>query len=243
MYKIQKIETSKHAIPLTKAMKDNIIPAFNKGMLVLNGRTGSGKSNLLINLLINKNLYGGYFNEIYYLSPTAGAMDDLVKQLKLKDDHILNEFNEDTLQMILDQQEQKIKDQGMERAAHTSRLCLILDDVISEKKLLNSPQMVQLACACRHRLIMPIILSQSWTRVPRYMRLQANGIFLFPSSSSEVEILTNEYCPPSMNKKDFKKMVGFATADKYSFLFINNGADMKERFRKNLDTILEIKSN
>ena len=41
-------------------------------------------------------------------------------------------------------------------------------------------------------------------------------------------------------RENFKKLVQHATSEPYSFLHINNQVKMKDRYRKNLDTILSI---
>ena len=43
-------------------------------------------------------------------------------------------------------------------------------------------------------------------------------------------------CPSRMNKKRFIEIVNYATADKHSFLSINNKSD--DKLRKNFDIIL-----
>ena len=57
MYKIEPIETEKSKIPLRKCMKDGVIAKFPSST-VFSGRSGSGKSCLLMNIMMltNKNL-------------------------------------------------------------------------------------------------------------------------------------------------------------------------------------------
>ena len=61
--KIEKIETEKNNIPQRAKMKDKTILPFPFS-LIISGRSGSGKTNLLINLLLNSNIYGSYFQYI-----------------------------------------------------------------------------------------------------------------------------------------------------------------------------------
>ena len=54
-----------------------------------------------------------------------------------------------------------------------------------------------------------------------------------------MELLVEEFTPPGMTKKDFMSMVMHATKEKHHFLHINMKVPFNERYRKNLDTILE----
>jgi hypothetical protein len=56
---------------------------------------------------------------------------------------------------------------------------------------------------------------------------------------SEMELLVEEFTPPGMSKKNFMAMVQHATKEKHNFLHINMKVPFEERYRKNLDTILE----
>ena len=108
---------------------------------------------------------------------------------------------------------------------------------------MNGPAMLRLAAMGRHSLASSIILSQSYTRVPRPIRLQANGIILFPSSNSEVVLLCEDLCPPHVHKKQFMQLIERATSDAHSFLYANlMDPDASRRFRRNFSTILSIAS-
>ena len=105
----------------------------------------------------------------------------------------------------------------------------------------SSPEnFTKIFIAGRHYNISVICCGQSWTKFNRVTRLNSSNIMLYPSSGSEVDLLTDEYTPVNSNKKDFKKLVQHATSEPYSFLHINNQVKMKDRYRKNLDTILSI---
>ena len=81
-YSIDVIETLKSKIPQRRAAKDQIMPRYPFSMMIT-GSSGSGKTNLMINILTKMNLYGKYFHKIIVFSPTAGSTDDMYKQLKL----------------------------------------------------------------------------------------------------------------------------------------------------------------
>ena len=84
------------------------------------------------------------------------------------------------------------------------------------------------------------IRDRSWTKLPRVCRLQASDIFFFPSSQSEVEIVSTEFCPPHTTKKQFQELVEHATGEQYQFLYISANSPPDKRFRKNLDKMLSV---
>ncbi len=79
-YDIDVIETAKSKIPQRKCAKDQIMPKFPFSMMIT-GSSGSGKTNLMINIMTKPSLYGKYFHRIAIFSPTAGSADDMYKKL------------------------------------------------------------------------------------------------------------------------------------------------------------------
>ena len=100
--------------------------------------------------------------------------------------------------------------------------------------------MLKLATMGRHSLISSIINTQSYTKVPRAVRLQANSIILFPSNQNEVQLLVDDWTPPHSSKKQFKQLVEHATDGKHSFLYIMAGEPVETRFRKCFGSYLRI---
>ena len=236
-YKIVKIETAKHNIPQRKCAKENIMPRYPFSM-ILSGPSGSGKTNLLINILSNEHLYKDYFHYILVFSPTAGVLDDTYNSLNIPEENFIKKMDATILKKIIDKRFEQIKKQGIEKVAKSSRMLLILDDVIADKKFLQSPEALVLFTLLRHYLISVIILVQAYNAVNRKCRNSANAVACFPSKLSEVETLKDEITPSGMKKKEFEKVIDYCDKDDHSFLFINNHAPKKEKIRCNLDEIL-----
>ena len=120
-------------------------------------------------------------------------------------------------------------------------LVIICDDCVGNKNFIKSDVLTKLAIHGRHNLCSSIICTQSYTKVPRVIRLQAQGLALFPSSQNECRLLCEDYCPPHKSKKDFNKIIDYATDEPFSFLYIQNHcADVKDRYRKKLGNIINI---
>lgn len=264
-YSIVPYETDKSEIKQRKIMEEGIIP-IHPSSIIINGSSGSGKSQLLISLMCRECFWGEsselppseyqkakltqmgekkkknhYFDKLYLFSPTAGTMDDLCKHLlshtPLEKKDIFNTFDESTLMKILDDQEKQIDEVGF---AKSPRICIILDDIQSNAKFLRSETIKKIFIANRHLNTTTILCSQSFKLTPRSCRLQANNIMIFPASNSEVKILLEEFTPGGLTVKEMKEIFDEATGDRHSFLHINKRHPPRTRFRKNLDEILEL---
>lgn len=238
---VKRLKTKKDKIKQPYLAERDVIPRITSCCLFVGG-TGSGKTTLLANLVTNKDMLNAdkWYDETYLISPT-GKTDDIQKHLDLDDDHILTDLEEaaDILGDIMEEASEAIEEQGADKAPQ--RL-IIFDDVVGNSELMSHPNFVKSFIACRHHNFTTMLCSQSWTAMPRKVRLQAQNIFLFPSSNSEMEKITEEYCPPGYDKKAFFALVKFATSDRYSFLHINKRVPFEVRYRKNLDEVIVLES-
>jgi hypothetical protein len=240
---IVKFESNKHKIKERQAMMDNIIPRLGSSTII-NGKSGSGKTNLLLNLCLKKEFYGkikpsdkhGYFELVFLFSPTAES-DDLSEHLGLDKKRIVTDDFENKLEHIFEVQERIIKSKGLDKSP---KILLIYDDMQSNARFMRSKIFTQSFIANRHANITTIFLSQSFTRTPRVCRLQASNIMIFPSSESEIDLLVEEYNPPNTTQKEFYNLVKHATKERFNFLHIATRVEPEKRFRKNLATIISI---
>lgn len=235
---VKPIKTQKNDIKQSPYMEKNIIAKFPSMMLNI-GRSGSGKSTVIAHMCNDPNFYGSYFNHILLFSPT-GETDDLVKCLKLPQKNIITKPTEEKLNEILNSQKHLIKTKGIKWVGENSKILLIFDDIVSDRRFLESPSMLKLAAMGRHFLVSSVINTQSYTKIPRAVRLQANSIIMFPSNQTEVERLVDDWTPPHKSKKEFRSLVAHATSGKHDFIFIHAASEVKDRFRKCFHTFLEI---
>ena len=246
---ISQIETTKDKIEQPDLAKDErmIIPPLGSSV-VISGKSGSGKSTLLANLLKDKRFYGpspakpkGWFDKIFLFSPTANG-DDIQKSLNIPSKYVFTDLSEapELLSVILESQQEKL-DRG--DGAHTvSQVCVIFDDVIGDTKFMNTKEFTKCFYQVRHVNCTTFLCTQHFKRVPRVCRLQANFVFFFQGSQTEVETIVEDFAPPNMSKNDFRSLVDEANREKYSFLTINMKLPWQHRFRKNLDTFLRLPS-
>jgi len=238
-YKIEAVSTEKSKIPQIKASNDQILPRFPFSMMI-SGRSGGGKTNLMINLLTKENMYKNFFHTILVFSPTAGEYDDTYKNLKIPKDNYIKDFNGDTLNTIIELRKKQIKSKGIEYISKNSRMLIILDDIIANRSFLESPEALKMFALLRHYLVSVIVMIQSYNKLPRALRLNCNAVMCFPALSSEIETLKEEITPSGLTKKEFHKVIEYCTKGRYDFLYINNHADPEKRIRKNLDEIIDL---
>ena len=69
-YKIEPVKTSKDAIKHPKLSEESVIPKLCSSTILV-GKSGSGKSVLLHNLMTRKEFFAGCFDKTFLISPTV----------------------------------------------------------------------------------------------------------------------------------------------------------------------------
>lgn len=235
---IQPIKTLRDSVKKTPLQENyNMLPP---GLTLIVGSTGSGKTVTICNILSKKNMLKGYFDRIivFCLSPCPMLEDCL--QLDKKD--IIQDDNPDKVREILNKQKRLVEEKPFEEVPH---ILLILDDIIQSRKFLRSSVIAELAFAATHSKISIFLATQSYMAVPREIRVNAHAILLFSGCKlSELDRLEKEYGSQYLNKKDFRKLVQYAIADDYNFLFINNtNPDRSRKYHKGFSEVLAINKN
>lgn len=239
--KIKPRQTTKDEIQQPDLAKrdEMIIPPLGSSVII-SGKSGSGKSTLLNNYLTDERFYKGWFDHMFLFSPTANG-DDIQKDLDIPPEHVFTDLEEvpEILEIILDKQQEKLDE--ADSAADVPQYCLIFDDVIGDKQLMNDKQFTRCFYQVRHVNCTTFICTQHFKRVPRVCRLQANFIHFFEGSVTEVDTVAEEFAPAGVHPKAFKQLVMDATSERYSFLTINMKVHSDIRFRKNLDEFIDLK--
>jgi hypothetical protein len=239
-YTINPLDTDKKDIPQRAIQKKGILSKYPFSWII-SGKSGSGKTQLLLNTLSRENMLKNYFHVVIVFSPTANDLDDTYDVLgNIPKENFVKTFDKSTLDNILANRKKIIKKKGIKWVAENNRVCLLFDDCIAEKSFLNSPEALKMFTLLRHYLCSCIILSQSFNGIPKKIRNNANMLSIFPSLSSEVDIMLEEICPSGTTKKEFRAIINHCTDGRYDFMHINNGAEPGKRIRKNLTEVIDI---
>lgn len=230
-YEIKVKKTNKDSLEQPESVENDIFPKLPMGCLIV-GRSGSGKTQAMVNILTNDNLLGDVF-DITYLFTDAKPDKELIKDLKLEKKYIINNFNEEDVKEIMDKAERTIDKNGFKESP---KIMMVFDDILSNQKFLKSKTATKLATANRHFNISYIFCTQYFKKLMPVMRTNARYTIIFPSSMSEIEKIAEELTPARMSKKQFIQYLQYATKERYSFMSIN--ADSSEPLRRMFDNIL-----
>jgi len=188
---------------------------------IIVGGAGSGKTNLLINLIAKKNkFYYKKFDTIILWSP---SLHTLKNPIPLREDHIYNYFDIEDVNKELE----KI---NIEDNKHT---LFIFDDFATEFKK-NLKPILKLIYNRRHYNLSIFIISQKWRKIPEELRISASSVYFFNIDKRETKDIYDDVIK-NATESEFKNICKFVFKDKYNFIFYkkDNG-----EFYKNFDKII-----
>jgi hypothetical protein len=235
---IEPIKTDRDSEWLKKSQRNGCLPG--PGLFMISGTTGSGKTVMLVNLLKKKSMLKGYWKPkniyVFCLSPCPMLEDELGIPSK----NIIHEDNPELLGNIINAQKKRMDELGFDKC---ERKLIICDDCAQSKTFLKSPILTTLAFAATHFRVSVWLTTQSYTQIPRRIRVNCHYLALFHGArKSELDRFLDEYESPFLTKKQMLDMVKHAIKDQYSFLFVNNTVpDKTEQFRRCFSKLLKLK--
>ena len=239
---IKKYESDKDNIEIPLVSQEEVLaPPIGSHLFV--GRSGTGKSNLLANILLNPNLFGGYFDSTILISPTC-ENDSIQQQLKVNTQLCFSNLRAAPviIDKLLNAQKKAIKEKGSDKAP---KVCLVLDDVMSCADLMKSPQFLSLFTLGRHANLGIFCCIQTLKSrnagFPRAALLNCSELFCFASSAAEIAVLADDFTPPLCDKHLFEKWIFESTKVPFTFIHLNNrSSSFENRYRAGLDNILQL---
>ena len=188
----------------------------------------SGKTNLVIDLLTDKDKLLGKFDAVFIWSRTF-YLDPKWKNIDLPPGSIFTEFIEEELAELMDAIEETYQQIPIS-------ILLVFDDMVTEK-IMNSHRIGQIdsvAVRGRHSGTSCIIISQQYLSLSPPVRNNTTNMVIFRvRNGDEMEKIAREN-REWLEMDEFKKLFFEYTNEPYSFMHINNQRqDPKERFHKN----------
>lgn len=207
-------------------------------VMLIVGARGSGKSNLLCNLVTRRKPFlRGKFNKVYLFSPTAKSDTKICENIveKINYGAYYDTYDDMILEDILDAQMKQIEEMGKEKS---DNLLFIFDDLVSDNNTFSNRKnaITKLIFNSRHYNASVIILSQRYLSVPKNIRSNAQIIFLRMENEKEIDSFLDE--TSFISKKKLKSIYDEATKKPYKFLCLNyQRGDPLKRFMSNFDDI------
>jgi hypothetical protein len=229
---INKVEMSCDKIICNKKGVSIAEPLMNTSFFyIISGASGSGKSNLIINLIRSNKFskdrkhklsYRKMFNKVIFVSPSADTIKNSPFE-KIADDQKFTELNEEVFEVLDD-----IGEDAVEDNLHN---LLILDDVSSQLRTReNEKRLNQIIKNRRHKNLSIIVVAHKSTDLSPALRSNASMIFLFkPKTMREINTIQEEFM--MMPKKDADELMAAAYKGRYDFLLIDTSLRKGSDFR------------
>jgi len=186
-------------------------------MIGFSAPPGSGKTNVIINLLTNPLAFKKFFHIVYAIIPTF-YNDPKWKALNIPEDQVMTQFDSAAFVSLLEDHNKA------EGNGQNHRLLFIFDDAIANKELFNNNKdsiLNKLAFNRRHWNASVWVVTQSYKMVPRNIRTNMSSwVFFATGNASEKDRIFEEM--QGLLPDDAMEWIwDDATAEPYSFLFVN----------------------
>jgi hypothetical protein len=220
-----KDDVSKHD-PILKNTKGSI-------MLLL-GKKRTGKSSLWLSLLSSPKLFGGYFGNIFLISPSKEEKTKALREELEAEGKYYTDLTEANITSIVnyikaEQAKQKMKELKLKKKLPPIYNCLILDDCVSDlPRSFKKNVITNLFLNHRHISLSIILISQAYKAIAPTLRKQADIMYIFPMSNlKEKEALQEDWDIPD---EIFDK--AFEDESDHPFLTVNVVGTKPTFFRK-----------
>lgn len=226
-------------IPKKYEHRSKINPRLPQNNIVFVAPSNSGKSTIIINLILRKKF--GYLEEyqkIYIFTPTLylDSSWDLVLEYtqkkhpkKYADIVLFDEYDEDQIENIFSNQEETEKSQR-------KRVLIILDDIADQLKS-NNPLLKKVFFKGRHYGISCWISSQSYKSIPRSVRINSPGFIFLNINPNERNMIVQELSRE--NKDVFLRKLDNCLTEKYSFIYLNMRSPLDKMYCKNFNEFIQ----
>ena len=204
-------------------------------LLIVGKSQLSGKTNLVGNLLLRKEFYGGAFKgeDIFVVSPstkTDHKLKVMLEQLDVPDSNVIKGYNEEVLELIYEMLEADYLQAVEEKKKPTPKIVLF-DDMSYGGSLKNKTHgiIAKLFSNGRHLNISTIVTAQKYSDILTSARENATGLVLFSCTDKQLELISEDHNYMQC-KKQFKQIFRKVTDSKHSFMVVNYTNPSSERY-------------
>ena len=197
--------------------------------VLLTGKTGMGKTNILSNFLLNDNkeFYRKDFDpeNIFIFSNSLEGDNKLkiiIRELDIPEENLFKKYDEEVVEVIYDMLMENYNE-AIEEGEKPKHSLMIFDDVSFDGSLKGKEkesQMNRIFMNGRKFLISTLATAQKYSSFGTGLRENASGLLLGKSSNKQLDLIEQDH-NYLKNKKDFRDMYLDNTKDKHDFLVIN----------------------
>lgn len=208
------------------------LPQMLNFFLLINGRPGSGKTSLILNLVAKRGkLYNKKFDRVFVFSPSLVTMSN-----NPFEDLPPNQLHTDLTAENLTQALEDIKDSG-------EKILFILDDVVNDMKKSAEIQNTLSKMLMNRRHLAGaggstsfIITTQVYNKVPAPIRKTASHIIIYHTKNKkELDTIYDELIIVPI--KDFYDILKYCFDKKHHFLYIDVDKSYDRMFHKNFNPL------
>ena len=200
--------------------------------LLINGRPGSGKTSLILNLIAKRGkLYNKKFDRVFVFSPSLLTMKNNPFE-DLPENQLHTDLTPENLQTALDD----ISESG-------EKILFILDDVVNDMKKSAEIQNTLSKMLMNRRHLAGsggstsfIITTQVYNKVPAPIRKTASHIIIYHTKNKkELDTIYDELI--IIPQKDFYEVLKYCFDKKHNFVYIDVDKSYDRMFHKNFNAL------
>jgi hypothetical protein len=244
--KITKVETDDpdYISETPEHLRNEYFPGFPSTSVFV-GQPGSGKTNVLMFMLLSKIMWNKFFDKIYLFGPTCKS-DKMYERIKVPEEQICTEQKEflPRLEEVLEKQQAAVES----NKKSADKILIVFEDITSfYHKIQTKPEFARCYTQVRHLKGTSVAMVHKWKALNRTARMASQHILVWKCNRTDQKQLYDDFGPTSMTIKEWYAMVDYCHTptddDPKPFLYINTTVPQERRFRKCFVEILQIPSN
>jgi len=197
--------------------------------LALVGRTGAGKTSVLGNILLRKELYRGNWEgpDIYVFSGslnTDAKLASILRELDIPSSNCFERYSSEILHVIADEICQNYE-QALEQKRKPVHSLIILDDVSYSGALARNAAkddaLHRVAMNLRKNLCSLIVTAQKYSGLATAVRENLSGGMIGQSTNKQLDLITSDHCYLK-NKQHFQELFRRQTAEAHDYFVFSN---------------------